>query len=157
MNRTLLAPLGLLMVAASPAAAQTAPLPASTLSFAKTEAILGGAPSRFAALMMQQGVVPTTSATMRTPALPAYAAAPRPLTDTPLPEPLPRLALVRRAVSTDRPDVFGSVALSVGQTSLGRGWRAVRGAGVGAASSRFASALQAVPASAAALHVLLRT
>lgn len=101
---------------------------AASVSFAKSEAIIGGS-SKLAEIMAQQGgtkvptdtLVPASRGTIVTPVrdwTPAAAAA-RP----------------------DMPDVFGSVALRVGRTSLDRRWRTVEGAGVDGAAAEFARAL----------------
>jgi predicted transglutaminase-like cysteine proteinase len=53
------------------------------------------------------------------------------------------LPYYRPAISMDRPDVFGSVALPIAHTSLDRRWRKVANAPVGAASGAYASGLVA--------------
>ena len=116
-----------LVSTAVPAAAQVAPAYAS---FSKTEAILGGAPSALAAIMAQQTVRPA-------PVVQPVAA----------PSPDSRGALFRPAmfpldrapIALDRPDVFGSVALSVSHTSLDRRWAKVSRGAVGARAAAYAS------------------
>jgi predicted transglutaminase-like cysteine proteinase len=104
--------------------AQSAPASASSLLLSKSEAILG-APSALQAVLAQQGAPP------RGPAIaPASYSAPRGLS-----------AVVRSSdegVHSGRPDVFGSVALSVGHTPLDPRWRSVEHKGVSGSASRFA-------------------
>jgi predicted transglutaminase-like cysteine proteinase len=116
-------------LAPSPALGQ----PAYSASQAKAEAILGS-PSRLAAILaVQQGLPAPTplrpaSYTSRTP---SYAV----LRDTYRASP---------GAMSGRPDVFGSVALSVGRTSLDRRWRAVAGRGVGGAAAAYAASLRGI-------------
>ena len=151
MDKLSLASIGVLLAAAAqPAAAQLAPLPASTLSFAKSEAILGGAPSRFAALMAQQnGTVAASALPVQSAALPSVmlrsATLPAPARLDPF-RAAQRPAMFSHAVATDRPDVFGSVALAVGRTSLDRRWRAVEGRRASGAAASYAASLRAMPA-----------
>lgn len=114
---------------ASPALAQVAPAYAT---YSKTDAILGGAPSALAAILAQQSG--------RTSAVPQPAAAPVPesrgamLQAGTYPGILP-------AIATDRPDVFGSIALAVAETSLDRRWRKVASGSAGGAAIRYAAGL----------------
>lgn len=116
-----------LATTAVPAGAQVAPAYASA---SKTDAILGGAPSALAAIMAQQTVRPA-------PVVQPVAA----------PSPDSRGALFRPAIfpldrapiALDRPDVFGSVALSVTHTSLDRRWTKVSRGAVGARAAAYAS------------------
>ena len=87
-------------------------------SMTKTEAILGGKPSALAAITSAQGGRPLYSSYV-TPAAGNSNF---------------RNAVanyVRPAVSSDRPDVFNSVALSIGRSPLDARWSHVSGAGVG--------------------------
>jgi predicted transglutaminase-like cysteine proteinase len=119
------------MIVPAPAFAQPA------ITAAKTEAILG-APSRLAAILAeQQGL-----------------AAPQPLRPAALSVRTPTYAVLREtsrpaigqrksagAVS-GRPDVFGSVALSVGRTPLDHRWRKVARQGIGGAAGAYAASLR---------------
>jgi predicted transglutaminase-like cysteine proteinase len=119
---------GLALVAlAVPAGAQV--VSGSYRSMSKTEAILGGAPSALAAITSQQGgrplyssyVVPASRGPVMRPAVATYERAP---------------------VSSDRPDVFNSVALSIGRSPLDARWKQVSGAGVGGSAGAFAASLR---------------
>ena len=91
----------------------------------KTEAILGGAPSALAAIAAQQSGRPAiTLAASKSFYRPAVAHYSRPV------------------ASADRPDVFNSVALSIGRSPLDSRWKAVAGAGVGGNAGAFAAALR---------------
>jgi predicted transglutaminase-like cysteine proteinase len=117
----------------APALAQTMAQPASFgFRTSKTEAILGGAPSRLAAIVAeQQGL-----------------AAPKPLRPASLSIPAPTYAVLREprrfspGALSGRPDVFGSVALSVNRTPLDQRWRNVARQRVGGAPASFAAALR---------------
>ena len=126
--------LALLAVAASsaPAAAQVAPAYAS---YSKTDAILGGQPSALAAILASQSHAPVN--------FPQRTSAPSPegrgalftqaiYTTSASP-------IVHAAVATDRPDVFGSVALSVAHTSLDSRWAKVSHIPIGARAAAFTS------------------
>jgi predicted transglutaminase-like cysteine proteinase len=123
-RRTLLG----LALAALAAPAQAQVVSGSYRSMTKTEAILGGAPSALAAITAQQGdrplyssyVVPAGASLPIRPAAVTYSYAP---------------------VSADRPDVFNSVALSIGRSPLDASWHKVAGAGVGGNAGAFAAAL----------------
>jgi predicted transglutaminase-like cysteine proteinase len=114
--------------AACPAQAQVASSPYYR-SMTKTEAILGGSPSALAAITAQQGgrplyssfVVPAARNAGLQPAVANY---------------------LRQPVSTDRPDVFNSVALSIGRSPLDARWNQVSGAGVGGNAGAFAGMLR---------------
>jgi predicted transglutaminase-like cysteine proteinase len=116
-----------LVTAALPAHGQVAS--GSYRSMTKTEAILGGSPSALAAITSQQGgrslyssfVVPAGRGASVQQAVANY---------------------VRQPVSADRPDVFNSVALSIGRTPLDARWNQVSGAGVGGSAAAFAAALR---------------
>jgi predicted transglutaminase-like cysteine proteinase len=98
-------------------------------SMTKTEAILGGSPSALAAITAQQGgrpayssyVVPASGTITVRNAVATY---------------------VRPAVSSDRPDIFNSVALSIGHSPLDTRWHQVSGAGVGGNAGAFAASLR---------------
>jgi predicted transglutaminase-like cysteine proteinase len=117
---------GLAMAAlAFPAQAQL--VNASYRSVTKTEAILGGA-SALAAITSQQGGRPAYSSYV----VPARA-------------PYLRSAVssyVRQPVSSDRPDIFNSVALSIGRSPLDARWHQVSGAGISGAAGAFAASLR---------------
>ena len=98
-------------------------------SFTKTEAILGGAPSALAAITAQQGGRPLYSSYV----VPAGRGGPV------------RQAVMtydRGPVSADRPDVFNSVALSIGRSPLDASWKKVSAAGVGGNAGAFAASLR---------------
>ena len=127
MFKTALAPLAAaLALTAVPAAAQSAPA-SPYFSVSKTQAILGGE-SRLAAIMAQQSgqSVPQPAAYS-----PSYGA----------PVLQARMPIYRPAISMDRPDVFNSVALPIGHSSLDRRWKKVANGPVGAASGAYASGL----------------
>ena len=137
MDRTLLSTLAAMLaaVAATPAVAaeQSAVVPAAApLSFSKSEAILGGAPSRLAALVAQQTGAPVVRSPLA--ASLSYASLPQPQTHY--------RQFLRPAVATDRPDVFGTVALPVDRTPLDRRWRKVRRQPVSGQASDFAADLR---------------
>jgi len=120
--RILIAASGLAL-ASAPAVAGELPLGASVAprnaSYSKSEAILGGAPSSLAAILASQG-----EARDATPS-PAGFGVPN------------RAAYMPRVVPTDRPDVFGSVALAVGATPLERRWSKVERKPIGPAATAF--------------------
>jgi predicted transglutaminase-like cysteine proteinase len=119
----------------APALAQSATAqPASFgISYSKSEAILGGAPSRLAAILAeQQGL-----------------AAPKPLQPASrVSSSTPTYAVLRNAqryspgAHSGRPDVFGSIALSVNRTPLDRRWRKVAVQRVGGAAATYAASLR---------------
>jgi predicted transglutaminase-like cysteine proteinase len=110
---------------AVPAQAQVAN--ASYRSMTKTEAILGGA-SALAAITTQQGGRPAYSSYV-VPARTSYLHAAVTSYD-------------RQPVSSDRPDIFNSVALTIGRSPLDARWHQVAGAGVGGAAGGFAASLR---------------
>ena len=124
-----------------PALAQGAtPQPASFgSSYSKTEAILGG-PSRLAAILAGQQGLP----------------APTQLKPAALSARTPVYAVLRSArpyspgAANGRPDVFGSVALSVGRTPLDHRWRKVARQPVSGAAASYASSLRGLPCFVAA-------
>lgn len=104
---------------------------ASYRSMSKSDAILGGAPSALAAIRAQQSGQP--AATLNRAIAPASPGA------------LYRPAVmpyVRQAVSSDRPDIFNSVALSIGRSPLSARWNQVAGAGVTGAAFAYAASLR---------------
>ena len=112
-----------LATTAVPAGAQVAP---AYTSASKTDAILGGAPSALAAIMAQQTVRP---APVVQPVAASRGALFRPAI----------FPLDRAPIALDRPDVFGSVALSVTHTSLDRRWTKVSRGAVGARAAAYVS------------------
>jgi predicted transglutaminase-like cysteine proteinase len=109
---------------------------AGSLALSKSEAILG-APSALEAILAQQHAAPRLAAVLQ----PASYSMPRPVN-----------AVLRTGRTTDegvrsgRPDVYGSVALSVGHTPLDARWRAVENGHVTGSAARFAETLrQAAP------------
>jgi predicted transglutaminase-like cysteine proteinase len=133
LSRRLCAGAGVLLAltaSAAPAHAQAATV--ASASFSKAEAILGGT-SRLAAILTEQQGGPA-------PAVPRPAALSIPqvsygalATENRLPSP---------AVTSGRPDLFGSVALSVRRTPLDGRWRKVARSGVGGAAAEFAGNLR---------------
>ena len=113
---------------AQPVAAQVAP-PSYRPSAAKSEAILGGAPSALAAITAQQGGRPAYSSYVVPASRNSYL---RPATANQALKP----------VSADRPDVFNSVALSIARSPLDARWDRVSGAGVGGNAGAFAAGLR---------------
>jgi len=117
----------------APALAQTVAQP-SWVRQAKTEAILGS-PSRLAAILAEQQGLP----------------APKPLRPASYSVRTPSYSVLREAnryspgVASGRPDVFGSVALAVGRTSLDRRWRAVARQRVGGSAAAYSASLRASP------------
>ena len=114
---------------AVPAQAQAQVVSGSYRSMSKTDAILGGTPSALAAITSQQGGRPLYSSFV----VPAGRGIPM------------RPAVVtydRGPVSADRPDIFNSVALSIGRSPLDARWNKVSGAGVGGNAGAFAVSLR---------------
>jgi predicted transglutaminase-like cysteine proteinase len=112
------------------AAAQAVAANAASLSWSKTEAILGG-PSALQAVLAQQHAIAAAPAIA-----PASYSVPRPVQ-----------AVVRTPAPDDgalsgRPDVFGSVALKVTHTPLDARWRAAEQMAVTGSPARFAAALE---------------
>jgi predicted transglutaminase-like cysteine proteinase len=103
----------------------TAQVVSTSYRSTKTEAILGGAPSALAAITAAQGGRPAYSSFV-VPASRNSAAS----------------NYVRAAASGDRPDVFNSVALSIGRSPLDARWNRVSGAGVGGNAGAFAASLR---------------
>jgi len=110
------------------ASAQSAPATAASLLMSKSEAILG-APSALQAILAQQGAPPRAAAIA-----PASYSAPRAVQ-----------AVVRtgdEGIHSDRPDVFGSVALRVGHTPLDPRWHSVEHRPVTGSAVRFAQSFK---------------
>ena len=110
--------------------------PAAAASFSKAEAILGG-PSALEALIAQQNGQPLVAQPVARlqPASLAYAR----------PQILPAILdrdeakpAVSPGVSNGRPDIFGTVALRVGHTSLDGKWHRVEHSPVTGTAARFA-------------------
>jgi predicted transglutaminase-like cysteine proteinase len=123
-----LLPAAALAAMAVPASGQV--VNASYRSMSKSEAILG-APSALAAIRAQQGGEPVSP----------FARAIAPAS----PGALYRRAIVpyvREPISSDRPNVFNSVALSVGRSPLDARWHQVAGAGVSGAPGAFGASLR---------------
>ena len=121
-----------LIAVAAPADAQV--VSASYRPSSKTEAILGGAPSALAAITAQQegqrALRPAAYyGNYRTAALPNNY---RPAVAN----------YLRPAVSSSRPDVFNSVALSIDRSPLDARWHRVSGAGVAGNAAAFAGSLR---------------
>ena len=119
----------LLAMATTALPAQAQVVSGSYRSMTKSDAILGGSPSALAAITSAQGG--------------------RPLYDSyvvPAGRNLPVRQAVynyaRQPVSGDRPDVFNSVALSIGRSLLDSRWNQVSGAGVGGNARAFAASLR---------------
>lgn len=128
MSRTVLAPIAAaLALAAAPASAQSF-APAPYFSASKTQAILGGE-SRLASILAQQSGQPLPVQPAVSPA--GYGG------------PVMRAAMpiYRPQIAMDRPDVFNSVALPIGRTSLERRWRKVAYGTVGATPAAYAAGL----------------
>ena len=116
----------------APVLAQSASVQVASYSLtsAKADAILGGAPSALAAIMARQQGLP----------------APAPIQPASLSVSTPSYALLRNAplnagVTSGRPDVFGTVALTVGATRLDNRWHKVSRDGVSGAPAAFAASL----------------
>ena len=121
--------------APAPALAQSV----TWVSQAKTEAILGS-PSKLASIhAVQQGLPAPTPLrpASYTPRTPSYSV-------------LREVYRTSPGAVSGRPDVFGSVALAVGRTSLDRRWRAVARRGVGGAAAAYAASLRGTSAAAKA-------
>ena len=121
-------------------------VPASASATAKSDAILGG-PSRLAALMAQQSGAPAPDARAPATLQPAGFSRPRSsFSALTIHTPGAAEPVVKEPISLDRPDVFGSVALRVGRTSLDDRWRKVERARVSGTPSSYASSLRSLAA-----------
>ena len=117
-----------LVAAALPASAGAQTVGSASVSFAKSEALLGGS-SALASILAQQGATPRPvlqPASLSTPRLSWSSLRPA----------------ISPAVSSGRPDLFGSVALSVRRTPLDGRWRKVAGARVGGSAAAYAASLR---------------
>jgi predicted transglutaminase-like cysteine proteinase len=124
-----------LALSAAPALAQALPFGAAVAkpySSEKTEAILGGE-SKLAQILAQQGAQPARSTFAAASAAPAPAGPGYVVRPAAMPIFAPPAA--------DRPDVFGSVALSIGKTPLDRRWNAVARGSAGRAASAYAASV----------------
>ena len=123
----------LLAFAAAALPAQAQVVSASYRPMSKSDAILGGAPSALAAITASQGG--------RVSFVPTMAAAPSQLSlNTYVRQAVANY--VRPAVSADRPDIFNSVALTIGRSPLDHRWNQVSGAGVSGSAGVFAAGLR---------------
>lgn len=107
---------------------------AQAMGWSKSDAILGGTPSALQAIVSQQngGQAPAVQpASYQAAAFTAYAR-PAIYRDRPAVSP---------AVLSGRPDVFGSVALKVGNTRLDERWHRVEEATIDGPSGRYARSL----------------
>lgn len=118
-----------LAIAALAIPAQAQVISASYRPMSKSDAILGGSPSALAAITAQQGGSPVYAPTVAPAGRGAYL---RPAVDS----------FVRQPVSSDRPDVFNSVALSIGRSPLDARWDRVSRAGVAGSAGAYASSLR---------------
>src|SRR4051794_11269775 len=120
------------LLGTAPASAQSvAQAAAGSVSWAKTDAILGGAPSALQAILAQQsGIV----APVRRPLSPSSYSRPPAIAAAISLEPSP-------GVLNGRPDVFGSVALAVDHTPLDSRWQRVKHAGLSGAAARYAQSV----------------
>ena len=108
----------------------------ASLGWSKTDAILGGAPSALQAIVAQQQGFPAPApASYRPASYPAYSY------PTVLPAIYRNRAEVSAGVVSGRPDVFGSVALSVGTTRLDARWHRVEEERIDGPAGRFARSL----------------
>ncbi|HET7708471.1 MAG TPA: transglutaminase-like cysteine peptidase [Sphingomicrobium sp.] len=126
-----------LLAAPATASAQALPAGLTSASLAKTDAILGGAPSALAAIIARQSGMAQPA-----PVQPA-ALAPASYRLTPTPAVLrTEQPLFVPAVVNGRPDVFGTVALAVGKTKLDSRWRRVERSPIGGAAASYAASLR---------------
>ena len=125
-----------LLAASTTASAQAVPAGLTSISLAKSDAILGGTPSALAAIMAQQSGQPApvaqlaslTPASYRIPVTQAVVRTERPL--------------FAPAILSGRPDVFGTVALTVGTTKLDSRWHRVERSPVTGAAAGYAASLR---------------
>lgn len=125
-----------LLAAPTIASAQGQPAGFSGVSFAKNEAILGGAPSALAAILAQQSGQPAPIAQIASLAPASYRL---PVTQAVVRTERP---LFVPAVLSGRPDLFGTVALTVGTTKLDSRWRRVERSSVTGAAADYAASLR---------------
>ncbi|MBA3667271.1 MAG: transglutaminase-like cysteine peptidase [Sphingomonas sp.] len=115
---------------ALPVAVQAQVIDASYRPVSKAEAILG-APSALAALLAQQSGQPAA------PAVRAVSPASKGALFRPA-----AISNSRPAVSSERPDIFNSVALTIGRSPLDARWGHVAHAGVSGTAAAFAASLR---------------
>jgi len=126
-----------LVAAPTIAAAQSLPAGMTSIGLAKSEAILGGAPSALAAIMASQSGYAAPAVPQQATLAPAsYRLAPTPAVLR------TGAALYTPAVLSGRPDVFGSVAVDIGTTKLDSRWRKVERAPVHGAAAGYAASLR---------------
>ena len=128
----------------APALAQSTIMQPATfgISYGKTEAILGGAPSRLAAILAEQQGLAAPKPLAPTPLQPASLSIPTPAYDAPTYAVYREPHRASPGAISGRPDVFGSVALSVNRTPLDQRWHKVAGQRVRGAPASFAAALR---------------
>jgi len=129
-----------LAVAIIPATAHAEATPAilTAASLAKSEAILGGSRSALAEIMAQQsGVTLPQIATAKSLVQPASNASPLRMNAI-----FSKSDTTPVAVRSGRPDVFGTVALSVNSTPLDKRWHRVERARVGGSYATWARSLR---------------
>jgi predicted transglutaminase-like cysteine proteinase len=108
----------------------------ATLSWSKTDAILGGAPSALEAILQQQRALAPAS---RQPVLPASFKAP--LRTLVFPTARAEARVLDTGVKSGRPDVFGTVALPLARTPLDARWQHVEYERVRGTAALFAGSL----------------
>jgi len=116
-----------------PATAQSMTAAVGSLTWAKSDAILGGAPSALEAILAQQSgaAIPAPPRATLRPASYSRPAAVQAMLKVAEPSP---------GVWNGRPDVFGSVALRVDHSRLDGRWKQVAHSSVDGAAARFAEA-----------------
>lgn len=118
-------------MAPSPALAQAVTSAAAgSLSWSKSEAILGGTPSALEAILAKQSGI---AVPVRAPVQPASYSRPAIVNAEVRVGPSP-------GVWNGRPDVFGSVALRIARSPLDARWKGVEHSGVDGSAARFADA-----------------
>ena len=121
---------GFAMVAA-PVAANAQVVDASYRPMSKSDAILG-APSAMEALIAQQSGRAIAARPSQTVAPAGMGSLYRPTV----------MAVYRTPVSSDRPDIFNSIALSIGNSPLNARWHRVASAAATGSASAFAASLR---------------
>lgn len=125
-----------LLAAPTNASAQAPAAGMTSISLAKTDAILG-APSALASIMARQSGLPdpvAAPAATLTPASYRLVTSPAALRTG--------QTLFTPAVLSGRPDVFGTVALTVGKTKLDSRWRRVERSPITGAAAGYAASLR---------------
>lgn len=102
---------------------------AGSLTWAKSDAILGGAPSALEAILAKQSGTPLPARRLQPASYSRPTVTPAAIRFGPSP-----------GVTSGRPDVFGSVALRVAHTPLDTRWKSVENGSVDGAAARFAEA-----------------